>query len=185
MRCSLRRLDTWVLSFYTLALAIFSGMMVVTAINPKWVEPQRWLEETLSVPRGRMVLGMVGALFFLASVRLIVAAWMRRAGGQPVVHQLDLGDVRISLDAVENLVRKIAGSVKGVRDVKAMVTHKKDGLHAVLSGTISPEVSIPEISEEIQSAVRQYVKRVVGVELTEVRLDVENIANEGRRGRLD
>jgi hypothetical protein len=33
--------------------------------------------------------------------------------------------------------------------------------------------------------VRQYVKRVVGVELTDVRLEVENIANEGRRTRLD
>jgi uncharacterized alkaline shock family protein YloU len=93
--------------------------------------------------------------------------------------------VRISLDAVENLVRKTARGIKGVREIKAVVSHTKDGLHVFLTGTISPEVSIPEVSEEIQSQVRNYVKRVVGVELVDIRIEVENIANEGRRTRLD
>lgn len=176
--------DRIVLSVYTLALAAISGLMILVALAPDWVKPHLWIEDALRSGRGQLLVGLVGTAFFAVSVRLIVFAFTRRGGGQPVVHETPLGDVRISLDAVESLVRKVARSVKGVRDIKAVVTHAKDGLRAELQGTISPEVSIPEVSEEIQAAVRQYVKRVVGVEMAEVRIEVDNIATDGRR-RLD
>lgn len=184
MRYFLGTIDKIVLSIYTLALAVFSFIMMVVSIFPERVQPARMIEEALSTGRGRWSLGLVGAVFFLVSVRLILVAF-RRQGGQPVVHETAMGEVRISLDAVENLVRKTARAIKGVREIKATVIHGKDGLHVLLKGTISPEVSIPEVSEEIQSNVRTYVKRVVGVELVDIRMEVENIANEGRRTRLD
>lgn len=177
--------DRIVLTIYTLALAFISGLMIVVAIAPQWAQPHVWLSQALTHGQGRFVVGLVGVAFFAVSWRLIFFAFRRRGGGQPVVHETSLGDVRISLDAVENLVRKVARGIKGVREIKAVVTHGKDGLHAALQATISPEVSIPDVSEEIQSAVRQYVKRVVGVEIAEVGLEVVNIASDARRGRLD
>lgn len=159
--------------------------MVVTAIAEDWVQPHRWLADALSSTRGRWTVGLIGAVFFAASVQLIVVAFARRGGGQPVIHESSLGEVHISLDAVESLVKKVARSVKGVREIKAVITHSKEGLSAQLRGTISPEVSIPEVSEEIQTSVRQYVKRVVGVEMSEIRIEVENIAADGHRRRLD
>lgn len=184
MRYRLGTIDKIVLSIYTVALAVVSFIMTVVAIFPEEVQPARWIEDAMSTGRGRWAVGLIGATFFLVSVRLIAVAF-RRQGGQPVVHETSMGLVRISLDAVENLVRKTARGIKGVREIKATVIHGKDGLHVLLKGTISPEVSIPEVSEEIQTAVRTYVKRVVGVELVDIRMEVENIANEGRRTRLD
>jgi uncharacterized alkaline shock family protein YloU len=178
-------IDSIVLTIYTLALAIVSALMIIEAAAPDWLQARGIIMEALQTSRGRLVVGLIGAIFFAVSVRLIFFAVRRRGGGQPVVHETAMGEVRISLDAVENLVRKVARSIKGVREIKAVITHGKDGLHALLKGTISPEVSIPEVSEEIQTSVRQYVKRVVGVELAEVRLEVDNIASDGRRGRLD
>lgn len=177
--------DRIVLSIYTFSLAIISGLMILVAAFPKWLQPQLWIEEILRQTRGQVLIGLIGTAFFAVSVRLIVFAFTRQGGGQPVVYETAVGEVRISLDAVENLVKKTARSIKGVRDVKAVITHDKDGLHAELVSTISPDVSIPEVSEEIQTTVRQYVKRVVGVEMAEVRLEVENIANEGGRRKLD
>ena len=185
MQFALKFIDRIVLSIYTLALAALSGLMITVSIAPERIQPQRWLEEALATGTGRWWVGFVGAVFFGVSMRLIYVAIKRSGGGQPVIHETGLGMVAISLDAVENLIRKTARGVKGVRDIKAVVTHGKDGLSVLLTGTISPEVSIPAVSEEIQGAVRQYVKRVVGVELTDVRLQVENIANDTRRTRLD
>jgi uncharacterized alkaline shock family protein YloU len=177
-------IDRIVLTVYTLTLAIVSGLMVIVSLFPNWAILREWANWSLQ-GNGRLVLGLVGATFLAVSVRLITFAFSRRRGGQPVIHETSLGDVRISLDAVENLVRKVARSIKGVRDIKAVITNSKEGLSASLRATISPEVSIPDVSEEIQTTVRQYVKRVVGVEMTEVRLEVENIASESRRSRLD
>jgi uncharacterized alkaline shock family protein YloU len=178
-------IDSIILTIYTLALMVISALLTVGAMFPGRFRPHLWIEDLLASPRGQWTMGLTGLVFFIVSLRLIFLAFRRQGGGHPVVHESELGEVRISLDAVENLVKKTARSIKGVREIKAVVTHGKDGLHATLKGTISPEVSIPEVSEEIQTAVRQYVKRVVGVEMNDIRLEVENIANEGRRGRLD
>jgi len=178
-------LDSIILTVYTLAMMVLSLLMVLGAILPQWIQPALWLTNVMATPRGTVTVGLVGFLFFASSVRLITLAFRRQGGGQPVVHETSMGEVRISLEAVENLVRKVARSTKGVREVKASVRHGKDDLSVSLRCTVSPEVSIPEVSEEIQNSVRQYVKRVVGVELAEVQLEVENIANESRRSRLD
>ncbi|BAD40836.1 alkaline shock response membrane anchor protein AmaP [Symbiobacterium thermophilum] len=178
-------IDRVVLSIYTFSLAIISGLMVLLAIAPEWIPVHIWLQDLLLTGRGRVVLGLVGSAFFVVSVRLIVFAFSSQGGGRPVIYETSMGEVHISLGAVESLVKKTARSVKGVRDMKAVITHAEDGLHAHLTGTVSPEVSIPEVSEEIQSAVRQYVRRVVGVEMAEVRIDIENIATDSRTRRLD
>lgn len=178
-------IDRIVLSIYTFSLAVISFLMIVVAIAPEWAKPHLWIEEALATGRGQLLIGLVGTAFFAVSVRLIIFAFTRRGGGQPVVYETAAGEVRISLDAVESLVKKTARSIKGVRDMKAVITHGKDGLHAALTGTVSPDISIPEVTEEIQSSVRQYVKRVVGVEMAEVKIDIENIAADGRGRRMD
>lgn len=176
-------LDRVILTLYTLSLAILSFLITLFAVSPDWIPVVRWFEEARSGP-GRLVLGLVGGVFFAVSVRLIFFAFARRGGGHAVVHETALGDVRISLSAVENLVRRVARGIKGVRDVKAEVVQEQGSLVAEIRGTLSPDVSIPDVSAEIQSAVRSQVQRVVGVEVTEVRIRVENLATEPRR-RLD
>lgn len=178
-------IDRIVLTVYTLALAFVSGLMILVALAPAWIQPHVWLAEALESTRGQVLVGMSGAAFFAVSLRLIVFAFARRGGGQPVIHETAMGEVRISLDAVENLIKKVSRSVKGVREVKAVVSHSKDGLRAHLRGTVSPEVSIPEASEEIQNTVRQYVKRVVGVEISDISIEIDNIASDAHRRRLD
>lgn len=178
-------LDSVILTIYTLAMMVLSLLMVLGAVVPDWIKPAEWLTTAMSTTRGLVSVGLIGFIFFASSVRLITLAFRRQGGGQPVVHETAMGEVRISLEAVENLIRKVARSTKGVREVKAVVRHDKEDLSVSLRCTISPEVSIPEVSEEIQNNVRQYVKRVVGVDLAEVQLEVENIANDSRRGRLD
>lgn len=176
-------LDSIILTLYTISLATISFLMIVFALVPEWVPVVQWLEQAQTTG-GRVSLGLVGLAFFAASVRLILIAFKRRGGGQAVVHETAMGDIRISMDAVENLVHKVARGIKGVREVKATVENGPNGLITELRGVISPEVSIPEVSEEIQNAIKSYVRRVVGVEVAEVRLRVENISTEGRR-RLD
>lgn len=176
-------LDRIVLTLYTLSLAIISFLMVLFAAAPDWVPVAKWLDQARGAS-SRVAIFTAGLAFFLVSVRLIIFAFSRRGSGQAVVHETALGDVRISLDAVENLVRRVSRGIKGVREIKAQVTQASGGLVVELKGVISPEVSIPDVSEEVQNAVKSYVKRVVGVEVAEVRLHVENISNEAKR-RLD
>lgn len=179
----MRVIDQIILTLYIFTLEAISVIAVFAALHV-W-QPQHWIDAALTTTSGRMIIGFSGLVFFIVSFRLIYAAFRRRGSGEAVVHETALGNVRISLDAVENLVRKVARGVKGVREMEAQVGRSGDLLVASLRGTISPEVSIPAVSEEIQNAVKSYVRRVVGVEVAEVRIEVENITNEARRSRFD
>lgn len=176
-------IDRIILTVYTFSLAIISFATVLAALG--LVAPAEWVLSHLERPGGRWVVGLLGAAFLAVSVRLIFFAFYRRRAGQALVHETELGDVRISLDAVENLVKKVARSVKGVREVKASVQSETAGLSTELRCVFSPDVSIPEVSQQIQDEVRTYVRRVVGVDVAVVRVHVENIVADRRGTRLD
>lgn len=171
--------DRVFLTFYSLCLAVFS--LLVIAVASGWREPLAGLQASLTDPQWRWVLGTLGAIFFAFSVRFLSLGFRSRYAGRAVSHETSLGQVRISLVAVENLVRRVAKQCVGVREVKAWVRSLPAGLAVDLRLVVSPDLSIPRVSDEAQKCIQQYVRDVVGVEVAEVRVVVENIGSEPRR----
>lgn len=175
--------DRIILALYTFALGLISFFTVLIALG--WSLPLDLLRTSLLDINGRWTIGIIGAAFFVVSIRLLYFGLWRRRPSQTVVHENELGEVRISLGAIESLVRKVARQVKGVREIRSTVINRPGGITVYLRGTVSPETNIPEVSDEIQKTVRTYVKNVVGIGINEVQVYVENISNEVRRGRVD
>ncbi|MBE3590668.1 MAG: alkaline shock response membrane anchor protein AmaP, partial [Firmicutes bacterium] len=111
--------DRIILTIYTFALAFFSLAIVLLALG--WDEPQSLLAAAVATQSGRVALGLAGLVFFAVSVRLLYFAFNRPNRHRAVVHEAELGEVRISLEAVENLVARVARGIKGVRDVRPVV----------------------------------------------------------------
>lgn len=174
--------DRVFLTFYSLCLAVLS--LVVVAMASGWEGPLSGLQAGLADPQGRWVLGVLGVVFFAFSVRFLTLGVRSQRGPRSVVHETALGDVSVSLGAVENLVRRVARQCAGVRDVRGWVRYGPAGLAVDLRLVVSPDVNIPKTSEEVQKTVSQYVREVVGVAVAQVRVTVENIGTEPRR-RVD
>ncbi len=179
----MRIFDRVVLAVYTLTLDVLAVIFVLMAFG--WRVPLDLVRTSLDNAQGRWLIGLISAFYLAMSFRLIVYAFRRKYAGQAVVHDTSLGEVRISLDGIENLVRKVARQVQGVREVRGNVQMSPDGLRVSLSITMSPDISIPSVSSEVQSTVKSYVRNVVGVEVAEVRVQVENITAEVRRSRVE
>ncbi len=175
--------DRIILTVLTLIVALFSAVMIILATG--WLVPLEILQATLVDEAGRWLIGSLAGVTFIIAVRFIYYGFHRAGADQTLVHESDLGEVRISISAVENLVRRVARQVKGVRDVRGWVQPEGGRLHVRLRAVISPDVSVPDVSGDIQGAVRDCLKNVVGVESGEVRVFVENISNEARRGRVE
>ncbi len=175
--------DRIMLTILTLCVAALSAVVILLAAG--WIVPLQIFWTSLLSPSGRWIIGSLAGLTLIVSVRFIYYGFHRVDADQTLVHESDLGEVRISLGAVENLVRKVARQVKGVRDVRGWVAPGGGRLNVRLRTVISPDVSVPDVSGNIQNAVRDCLKNVVGVEAGEVRVFVENISNEARRGRVE
>ena len=176
--------DQVILAVYTISLAAISVLVVVAALG--WRVPiELFLNQSLHHPEGRWTAGILGALFFVSSVRLLILVFRRRDRGQTLVRETELGEVQIALGAVENLVRRVGRQVEGVRELSARVEAGQQGIRVRMRAAVAGNVSVPDLSAELQSLVRHQVKHVVGVDVEHVQVTVEDIGAENRRRRLE
>jgi len=175
--------DRIILTVMTLIVAAISAVTIMLAAG--WLIPLEVFWTSLKDDVGRWLIGILAGITFIISVCFIYYGFHRSGVDQTLVHESELGEVRISVTAVESLVRKVARQVKGVRGVRGWVQADGGRLSVRLRTVISPDVSVPEVSGDIQRAVRDCLRNVVGVEAGDVKVFVENISNEARRGRVE
>jgi uncharacterized alkaline shock family protein YloU len=170
--------DRVVLTFYTFALLFISALAVAMAVSG-WTSPLETALFYLRRPESRWAVGAVGAVFFLVSARLLYLAFRRRPSAA-VVHSASLGEVRISLGAVENLVSRVARGMKGVRDVRVGGEVRRERLYLSLRLEVGPEVAIPELADALQKEVARQVRQVVGTEVAGVSVQIKDIVGRTR-----
>ncbi|MBP2642270.1 MAG: hypothetical protein H6Q67_157 [Firmicutes bacterium] len=168
--------DRVILTVYTIMLSFLS--LGVVGISLRLI-PLDWVWTSISVLYGRLEASLVGAVFFLVSIRLLLAGIrLRKRERNTIVHHNEMGDVHISISAVENLVEKVSRHVKGVRDVKVSALHTKEGLKVSIKAAVSPDTNIPTVTDEMQKKVFDNIKNTVGIELADMKILVENISND-------
>jgi uncharacterized alkaline shock family protein YloU len=175
-------LDRIILTIYTFLLTFLSLGVILLSLR---LISTDWVRTSIESIAGRWEAGLVGAVFLLVSLRLLLAGLRSRRGGKSITHHTNLGDVHVSLDAVENLVEKTARHIRGVRGVKVSVQHNDAGVAVMLKIVVSPDSNIPAVTDEVQQRISASIKNTVGVEPTDIRVMVNNIANDFKAKRVE
>ena len=122
---------------------------------------------------------IIGIVLFLLGLLFIIAAFKRKRQIKQVeVFAADGGSVNISVAAVDNVVRKAAGSVPGVRNVNSRLHMVRDGLRVALEITLPPDVAVPVISAEVRQQVAQQLETIIGIQAKEISVVVGNVSAE-------
>lgn len=170
--------DKVVLTLYSVALTLISFFSLLVTLG--WKQPLDLVVEYLNLPSGRTVIGVVSGFLFLASVRFIYFGFQREPH-QALVHDTGMGEVRISLVAVKNLVSRVASRTPGVREVRTGVKPGSQGLLVFLELKVAVDANLPELADKLQRAVASYVHDIVGVNVESVKVSFSDIALENRR----
>ncbi|MEF3301930.1 alkaline shock response membrane anchor protein AmaP [Paenibacillus sp. GYB003] len=118
----------------------------------------------------------IGLFVLLVTCRFFYVAVRRGKGQIPSIDQrTDFGDIRISMETVENLALKAAGRVRGVKDMKAKVSVSDAGLEIVIRSFVDGESSIPDLSEEMQRSVKSHIEDITGIPVANVSVFVANV----------
>ena len=168
-------IDRIILSIYTFLLTFLSLGVVLLALD---IVPLEVVWTGLGRIAGQWEAGLVGAVFLFVSIKLLLAGLRSQSGKETIIHHTDMGDIQITVGAVENLVEKTARHIPGVRGAKVRVTCCNEGVKVRIKAVISPESSVPAVGAEIQKKVHEYIKNTVGVELAEIKILVNDISNE-------
>ncbi|MGK9250093.1 alkaline shock response membrane anchor protein AmaP [Paenibacillus humicus] len=116
-----------------------------------------------------VVLLLIGLRLFFVSIRV------KGSSSSSIDQRNDFGDIRISIETVENLVLKAAGRQRGVKDLKARITTAESGLDIAVRAVVDGETSIPHLTEEIQRAVKDHVEEITGIPVAAVSVFVANV----------
>jgi uncharacterized alkaline shock family protein YloU len=112
----------------------------------------------------------------LISIRFLYVALRRGKANAPSIDQrTDFGDIRISIETVENLSLKAARRTRGVNDLKARVRVNPAGLEIIIRAIIDGDNSIPQMIEEMQSNVKTHIEEITGIPVAVVSVFIANI----------
>jgi uncharacterized alkaline shock family protein YloU len=122
-----------------------------------WLREHTWESLLLAV-----VILLIGILPFLRPTKKLNERSFRTSS--------KFGEIRVTMDALSDIIMRSANEVAGVRMVQPSVREREDGLEVIVHCQLNPEVVIPEISDQLQSKVREDVERYTGIKVAEVKV---------------
>lgn len=167
--------DRVLLSLYSLGIILILLLAGLSAAG--WTTPVEWLRIALLHTNYRLILGVTALVYFALSVRfLFLALSSAKPPAQAVVQETGMGQVRVSVDALENMVRRVTAQIKGVREVNPRVACMPEGVSVFLHVSMAPETNIPGTSDEIQQKVGAYIEEIAGIKVQAVKILVNSIS---------
>lgn len=118
----------------------------------------------------------VTTIVLLLAARFLYLSVRRGKSSVPSIDQrTEFGDIRISLDTVENLSLKAAARSRGVRDLRARVKVNQAGIEIVIRAIVDGETPIPALTEEMQVNVKKHIEDITGIPVAFVSVFIANI----------
>jgi uncharacterized alkaline shock family protein YloU len=159
------------------ALLLGAGAVLLGAVATAAIPPEQ-LWTSLEAVHNSLQYVLLAALILVLAMVMLVFAFRRGERVETLLQHGVLGEVRICFKAVENLVLKAARAVRGVRDLKTRIVHSEAGLLIYLRATTMPDINIPQVTAELQAAVKEYVESSTGSDVAEVRVMIENVVTD-------
>ncbi|MDI3279772.1 MAG: alkaline shock response membrane anchor protein AmaP [Bacillota bacterium] len=164
------------------ALVFLGGGGALLAMALGWWRPEWDWQDLLRLAAGerRGQVLLAGAAALLLGVYFFALGTRRRSQERALVKETSLGMVRISLRAIEALVKRAARQVQGIREVETALNSTPEGLEVTLTVNVLPDTRIPEMADQVQTTVSRYIYDTVGVNVARVLVNVRNVAGESK-----
>lgn len=102
-----------------------------------------------------------------------------------VMQQTDCGELSISIRAIEGLVQKCVDRHEEIHVMSTALDTSRDGLIIKLRIGLAGGVNIPLAVSALQKQIKQYVTSCSGVDVKEVKVQVETSASKGKKSRYE
>jgi len=171
--------------FYAAVITAIGLVLIVFALNlllPQDVN--NFLLYLQASSNSRIIMGLVGLLLILISfsfAQIILGKFQRE---KTIAFSTSGGQVTISLSAVEDLIRRLAGVIPEIKELRPDVVANKKGIIADMRVVLRSEANIPELTSRLQEIARSKIQEVLGLEeQIIIRIHVAKIAHDDRDSR--
>ncbi len=166
-------IDRLLLIIVTL-LFMFTSLLL--AIYSLGIVEREFFSYLLNNFYGRIELGVLFLMFFVVGARAIYPFFITKKRKKiNILNHTDFGEVDITLEALENLVKGVAIQQKEIENIRTKLIPTEEGIIIYLTGKVHPSTVIPDLTEELQKVTKSYIEDTTGVNVEEVRVLIDNI----------
>jgi len=138
-----------------------------------------WAGRLLADQSLRIWLIVALALLLILGVYCVLILFRHRSRHDKFVMQkTENGELSISLKAMESMVQKCLDPHKELSVQSVRLENQKGGLLIRIRGTVASGVSIPLTVDALQQQIKQYVTACSGVEVKDIRVQIESSGPE-------
>ncbi|MGI5891371.1 MAG: alkaline shock response membrane anchor protein AmaP [Bacillota bacterium] len=119
---------------------------------------------------------LIAAAFIIVGVfSLIVAFHYKRKDTLVPISNAEYGQVNISMQAIDSIVRKSVTNIEEVKEVRTQIKAVPEGVALFLGVSVPHEINVPELSSRLQNEVKSYLEAITGLRVAEVKVLIGNI----------
>ncbi|MEI6631715.1 MAG: alkaline shock response membrane anchor protein AmaP [bacterium] len=151
--------------FYAVVLILIGVVLIVFSLNLLQAQDINsalaYLHYNLN---SRIIVGLSGALLILISfsfAQLILGRFQRE---RTIAFATASGEVTIALSAVEDLIKRLAGVIPEIKELRPDVIASKKGILVDLRVILRSEANIPELTSRLQEITKSKIQEVLGLE---------------------
>jgi hypothetical protein len=119
--------------------------------------------DTAKIIAIRIAVFIMGVFLISVALFTIFGNIEKRRSERTVVLESPLGEIMVSLGAIEDFSRVVKNQVRGVKDIKGKVISTRKGLKVTANVTLYSDRSVAEVTQEIQEAIIQYIQYTLGI----------------------
>jgi len=139
------------------------------------------LAQVVAVGEEMNLYKLIGFLvFFIFFLLLAMAGLSTKKPLRAIIHDTDLGEVRIAFTAVEDLALRAVNKIRGVKEAVVTVEADSNGLSFQVEIVSSPDLSIPQLTMDIRNKLAEYITETVGIPVAGSTVTVTRITTESR-----
>lgn len=167
------------LALYAFCLALVSAAVMLISIKIEYFASitgflqSNVFSDTTQGPR--MAVFAAALVFFVLSLSFLFSGVRYNKDKKAVSKHTNIGEIKISLNSIENIALTTSKRINGVRDTKAFVKRIEDSVAITVRMVVMPDIGIPAVSMEIQDRVKHAVEENAGVVVKSVKVLVDSI----------
>lgn len=178
----LDKLALKIFSIVVLAIAILV-LLVITGILP-YTEIVGWIISLTDNEFGIKVAAIVlGILVLLAIKGFFFTSKPEDNGKDGIILENTSGKLVISKESLENLIASVIKDIPGADTVSSKTILDRDkNLIVYVTAVVSKDVMLKDISNELQTKIKDAMKRTADLDVKEVNIKIKNITSKKVKG---
>ena len=151
--------------FYAVVLILIGMILIVFSVN--FLQPQdinnllAYIQYNIN---SRIIVGLSGLLLIVISfsfAQLILGRFQRE---RTIAFTTASGEVTIALSAVEDLIKRLAGVLPEIKELRPDVIATKKGIIVDIRVVLKSEANIPDLTARLQEITRSKIQEILGLE---------------------